>query len=104
MIKPPPRRTAGLPNDVKAFEIASLLQQAQGLFAMGQFGKAGRAAQDVLKRDAENATALLILGKIAQKTGANGVAVTLFNRILARDERNAPAQAGLGDTQAASRD
>ena len=104
MAKLPPRKSAGLPNDLKAFEVASLLQQTQAFFATGQFGKAGRAAQDVLKRDADNSTALLILGKIAQKTGANDVAVKLFSRILARDDRNAAAQAGLGDTQTANRD
>jgi len=100
----PPRSPTGLPSDLKSFEVANLMKQGEALLAAGQFGRAVRAGQEVLKRAPEHAGALVLLGRAAQKTGANDVAVSLFSRVLAQDDRNAAAHAGLGDTQAAARD
>lgn len=96
-----PRST--LPGDVRDFEIASLMQQAQGLFAAGQYGKAARAAEDVLKRNADDPAALVLLAKIAHRTGASEVAANLYGRVLKANDRNAAAHAGLGDVQASGR-
>ena len=98
--RPPP----GLPSDLKSFEIASLMKQGEALLAAGQFGKTVKAGQEVLKRDPAHTGALVLLGRAAQKTGANEVAVSLFTRVLATDDGNASAHAGLGDAQAAAHD
>jgi len=101
--RPPAPRRRTLPGDVRAFELASLIQQAQGLFAAGQYGKAARAAEEACRRSPDEPAALIVLARIAHRTGATEVAANLYGRVLKADARNAAAHAGLGDVQASRR-
>lgn len=105
MSKPPraPQRPTRLPADVRAFEIASLLQQARSFYAAGQLGKAARAAEEACKRNPDEPTALLLLARIAHRTRSPEVAAELYGRVLDADARNAAAHAGLGDVRASGR-
>lgn len=93
---PPTRKATGLPGDLRAFEVANLLNQATSFFTTHQFGKAARAAQEVLQRDAKQPMALLLLGRIAQQNRDWETAASLYRRAVALSPKNANLHASLG--------
>lgn len=79
-----------------------LIGKAQRAYEAGAFGEAVRACQEALQRRPDHPVALQLLGAMAQKTGANDVAIGFFTRALAGDRRLVAAHLGLGDAHAAA--
>jgi predicted TPR repeat methyltransferase len=86
-----------LPRQLRRAELAALLARAERAYAAGTFGEAVRACQRALVHEPDNPKALQLLGAMAQKTGANDVAIGFFTRALAGDRRLVAAHLGLGD-------
>ena len=98
-----PFRLSALPDDLTSFEIGNLLRKAELAFDGGDFAKAVGCCQEVLKRKANQPKALQLLGRMAQKTGANDVAIGFFKRALTIERALMSARLGLGDAYMASK-
>ena len=96
-------RPSSAPAELARIEIRNLLGRAEQALVSGDFATAARFCQDVLKRQPDQPGALQMLGSMAQKTGANDVAISLFRRALSVDGKLVPAHLGLGDTYLATR-
>jgi predicted TPR repeat methyltransferase len=93
-----------LPADVASFEIAGAMRRARVAFEAGDYATAVRVCKDILARHGDRPDALGLLGTIAQRTGANEVAIGVFNHLLTLDKSNAGAHLGLGEALMAAED
>jgi predicted TPR repeat methyltransferase len=98
-----PYRAKALPGDLRSLEILGLLRKAELSFDANDFATAVRWCQEVLRRDADQPRALQLLGTMAQRTGANDVAIGFFKRALTIDKALVSARLGLGDAYMASK-
>ena len=97
----PPQLPMGLGS--RRAEIRNLLAQAERCLVAGDFGGTVKRCQEVLARQPDQPVALQLLGTMAQRTGANDVAIGFFTHALASDKRLAAAHIGLGDAYAVAK-
>lgn len=71
---------------------------ARYFFGRDDFHNAARHCRRALAEDGTNLEAMLLLGNIAEKTGAHEAAVSVFSRVLTFDPVNSAAYLGLGSS------
>ena len=79
-----------------------ILIRARLLYNQDDFQNAARLCRQVLAQDRNHVEAMSLLGSIAEKTGANDAAISVFSRVLSIDGANLAAHLGLGSALAAS--
>jgi hypothetical protein len=76
--------------------VATALQAARRLAASGDDEAAKQCYLDVLRRDPDNAVALVEIAVLAETSGHRSAARSAYRRAIRSDPANAAAQAGLG--------
>jgi predicted TPR repeat methyltransferase len=83
-------------------ELAARIAEAKRAFAGEDFPATVRLCEEVLRAQPDEPRALALLGAMAQRTGANDVAIGFFQRALKGDRRLGFAHLGLGDAHLAA--
>ena len=78
------------------------LIKARYYFGRGEFQTAARYCRQALAGDHGNIEAMLVLGAVAEKTGASAAAASVFSRVLSIKPANLTAQLGLGSALVAA--
>lgn len=95
-VEPQVRQKSSVRIEPQRAEIIDpLLRDAYLAYRTGKQDEAQHLYQAMLKKDGNNADALLGLAAIAQQHGDNLVAAQYYSRVLALDPRNAVANAGM---------
>mgnify|MGYP001547926955 CR=1 FL=1 len=89
-------------SDQPKADFRDALIAARYFFDRHDFQSAARKCREILNRDGTNIEAMSLLGSIAEKTGANDAAISVFSRALEVDGANLGAHLGLGSALAAS--
>ncbi|MCK9201164.1 MAG: tetratricopeptide repeat protein [Gallionella sp.] len=92
----PPRQKSPVRIEPQRTEaIDPLLRDAYLAYRSGKPDEAQPLYQEMVRKDANNADALLGLAAIAQQRGESLVAMQYYSRVLTLDPRNAVANAGM---------
>jgi len=95
-VEPPPRQKSPVRIEPQRTEtIDPLLRNAYLAYRSGNQDESQRLYLEMIRKDANNADALLGLAAIAQQRGDNLLAAQYYSRVLTLDPRNAVANAGM---------
>ena len=89
-------------GDQPRADFKAALITARYFFDRHDFQAAARNCREILNQDGSNIEAMSLLGSIAEKTGANDAAISIFSRVLSIDDTKLAAHLGLGSALAAS--
>lgn len=95
VIEPPRQQPQVRIEPVRTGSVDPLLRDAYLGYRNGKLEEAQRLYQEMTRKDANNADALLGLAAIAQQRGDNLAAAQYYLRVLTLDPRNAVANAGM---------